>query len=99
MPVILVHQGPTLTQDRYEEAVKMINRWQSFHCGPRPTGPSKGSWSTPPDRETGGFRVVDLWESEEAVEPIRHDFGADPSGSRRDRHARDLRRPHVRLGR
>lgn len=66
MPVVLVHQGPTLTRERYEAAVRQV------------TG-GKGSLRTPADwpvegllvhaagQGHDGFRVVDLWESEEAA--------------------------------
>ena len=66
MPVILVHQGATLTQDRYEEAV-------------RKTTGGKGQLETPSEwsvdgllvhaagQASGGFRVVDVWESEAAA--------------------------------
>lgn len=66
MPVVLVHQGSTLTRERYEEAVRKV------------TG-GKGRLETPADwpvvgllvhaagQGAGGFRVVDLWESEGAA--------------------------------
>ena len=85
MPVVLVHQGPTLTQERYEEAVRKV------------TG-GKGRLETPADwpvegllvhaagQAEGGFRVVDVWESEAAagkfgefLMPILQELGvADP---------------------
>lgn len=64
MPVVLVHQGPGLTKETYEEAVRRI---------------SPGGLTSPADwpvdgllvhaagEAPGGFRVVDVWESEEAV--------------------------------
>jgi hypothetical protein len=66
MPVVLVHQGPTLTQERYEAAVRRLTA-------------GKGSMESPSDwpvggllvhaagEGSGGFRVVDMWESEEAA--------------------------------
>lgn len=66
MPVILVHEGPTLTRERYEAAVSKV------------TG-GKGTLETPADWPVEGllvhaagqgtehFRVVDLWETEEAA--------------------------------
>lgn len=66
MPVVLVHQGPTLTRERYEEAVRRV------------TG-GKGRLETPADwpvagllvhaagQGENGFRVVDVWESESAA--------------------------------
>ena len=66
MPVVLVHQGPTLTQERYEEAVRKL------------TGDGRGL-RTPADwpvegllvhaagQGGSGFRIVDVWESEGAA--------------------------------
>jgi len=66
MPVVLVHQGPTLTQERYEEAVRKL------------TGEGRGL-RTPADwpvegllvhtagQGGSGFRIVDVWESEGAA--------------------------------
>lgn len=66
MPVVLVHQGPTLTKERYEEAVRRL------------TGADRGL-RTPADwpvdgllvhtagQGEGGFRIVDVWESESAA--------------------------------
>ena len=81
MAVVLVHEGPTLTQERYEAAVRRV------------TG-GKGSLETPADwpvegllvhaagQGRTGFRVVDLWESEDAaaafgqiVMPILQEIG------------------------
>jgi len=65
MPVILVHQGPTLTRERYEKVIRSL------------TG-GKGRMETPADwpvegllvhaagEGEHGFRVVDVWESEDA---------------------------------
>jgi hypothetical protein len=64
MPVVLVSQGPTITQERYDEAVRRLS--------------GKGRMETPGDwpvegllahiagQSEGGFRVVDVWESEDA---------------------------------
>lgn len=66
MPVVLVHQGPTLTAERYEEAVRRL------------TGVARGL-RTPADwpvdgllvhtagQGGDGFRIVDVWESEGAA--------------------------------
>ena len=66
MPVVLIHEGPTVTQERYNEVVRAL------------TGSSKSRLQTPTDwpvegllvhtagQGDSGFRVVDVWESEEA---------------------------------
>jgi hypothetical protein len=65
MAVVIVHQGPTLTQEKYDEVVRRF------------TG-GRGRMESPSDWPVGGllvhaagqgeqgFRVVDVWESEEA---------------------------------
>ena len=81
MPVVLVHQGPTLTQERYEKAVMKL------------TGDGRGL-RTPADwpvdgllvhtagQGESGFRVIDVWESDgaaarfgEALMPILQEVG------------------------
>lgn len=66
MAVILVHQGPTLTQRRYEEAVKRINDGKLPLRTPA-DWPVEGLLVHAAGQGTSGFRVVDLWESEEAA--------------------------------
>ncbi len=66
MPVVLVHQGPTLTQERYEAAVRKVT-------GGRLPMQTPGDWPVEgllvhaAGQGSGGFRVVDLWESEAAA--------------------------------
>jgi len=67
MPIVAVFQGPTLTQTQYEESVRRL------------TG-GRGRLETPADwpvagllvhvagQGPNGFRVVDVWESEEAFQ-------------------------------
>ena len=83
MAVVLVHHGPSVTQERYEEAVKRL------------TG-GTGRLETPADwpveglivhiagQGENGFRVVDVWESEDACRrfgetlmPVLRDVGID----------------------
>lgn len=59
MPVIRVHQGPTLTQDRYEEAVKVINDGQ-FPLRTPADWPVEGLLVHGAGQGTGGFRVVEV---------------------------------------
>ena len=70
MPVVIVQEGPTFTQERYEEVVRRLSG-------------GKGRMETPGDwpvegllvhiagQGEHGFRVVDVWESEDAF----HRFG------------------------
>jgi hypothetical protein len=65
MPVVLVHQGPTVTQEGYEQVVR------SMMGKDRPQTP--GDWPVEgllvhaAGQGPNGFRVVDVWESEEAA--------------------------------
>jgi len=66
MPVVLVHQGPTLTQDRYEEAVKRVTGGKLALQTPA-DWPVEGLLVHAAGQGKSRFRVVDLWESEEAA--------------------------------
>jgi hypothetical protein len=66
MPVVLVHEGPTLTQERYEEAVRRITGGRS-RLETRSDWPVEGLIVHAAGQGPRGFRVVDLWESEEAA--------------------------------
>jgi hypothetical protein len=66
MPVVLVHEGPTLTQQRYEAAVMKITGGKRSLETPA-DWPVKGLLVHAAGQGTGSFRVVDLWESEEAA--------------------------------
>ena len=81
MPVVLVHEGPTLTRERYEEAVKRVTGGN----GPLRTPsdwPVDGVLVHAAGEGPRGFRVVDVWESAEAASrfgailvPILQDVG------------------------
>jgi len=64
MAVVLVHEGPTLTEERYEETVRRLSG------KPRVESPSdwpvEGLLVHIAGQSERGFRVVDVWESEEA---------------------------------
>lgn len=82
MPVVVVHDPPGFTREQYDQVVEKL------------TGGAKSVMDSPSDwpvegllvhtaGDTGdGFRVVDVWESEEAVnafaahlEPILQEVG------------------------
>ncbi|MBB3083696.1 hypothetical protein [Geodermatophilus sabuli] len=81
MPVVLVHEGPTLTQERYEETVRRLTGGR----GPleKPADwPVEGLLVHTAGQGPNGFRVVDVWESEEAARrfgekllPVLQDVG------------------------
>jgi hypothetical protein len=66
MPVILVQHGPTLTQERYEEAVRRVTGGDLPLRTPA-DWPVEGLLVHAAGQGEGGFRVVDVWESEEAA--------------------------------
>jgi hypothetical protein len=81
MPVVLVHQGPTLTQERYEEAVRKVTGGKGKLQDPA-DWPVDGLLVHAAGQGAGGFRVVDLWESADAAEkfgkvlmPIMQEIG------------------------
>lgn len=65
MPVVLVHQGPTLTQERYEETVRKLTGNSRLETPA--DWPVEGLLVHAAGPGEGGFRVVDVWESEDAA--------------------------------
>lgn len=69
MPVILVHES--ITKEQYEESIRKLTGG-----GDRVTSPSdwpvEGLLAHAAGQGPNGFRVVDVWESQEALEQ----FGA-----------------------
>lgn len=66
MPVVLVHQGPTLTQERYEAAVRRVTGGKARLQSPA-DWPVDGLLVHAAGQGVNGFRVIDLWETEEAA--------------------------------
>ena len=66
MPVILVHQGSGLTRESYENVVRSMTGKERMES---PTDwPVEGLLVHSAGEAEGGFRVVDVWESEEAAQ-------------------------------
>lgn len=65
MAVVLVHQGPTVTEEKYEEVVGKLAAGKSRMESPS-DWPVAGLLVHAAGQADGGFRVVDVWESEEA---------------------------------
>jgi len=65
MAVVAVFQGPTLTRERYEASVRELT-------GGRPRLEKPSDWPVEglllhvAGETPGGFRVIDVWQSEEA---------------------------------
>ena len=66
MPVVLVHQGPTLTEERYEEIVRKMTGGKSRPASPA-DWPVDGLLVHAAGQGKMGFRVVDVWESDVAA--------------------------------
>jgi hypothetical protein len=83
MPVVLVHQGPSVTQERYEETVRRLTGGKGRLESPS-DWPVEGLLVHAAGQSEQGFRVVDVWESEEAckrfgetLRPILQEVGID----------------------
>lgn len=66
MAVVLVHEGPTVTQERYEQVVAAITDGKS-RMESLSDWPVEGILIHAAGQGPNGFRVVDVWESEEAA--------------------------------
>jgi hypothetical protein len=83
MPVVLVHQGPSVTQERYDETVRRLTGGKGRLQSPS-DWPVEGLLMHAAGQSEQGFRVVDVWESEEAcrrfgevLTPILQEVGID----------------------
>lgn len=66
MPIVAIFQSPSLTQQTYEETVKRITGGTKKRMESRADWPVPGLLSHAAGQAANGFRVVDVWESEEA---------------------------------
>ena len=83
MAVVVVHQGPSLTQDAYEQAVQRITDGKS-RLESASDWPVEGLLVHTAGQGSSGFRVVDVWESEDAFKkfgetlgPVLQELGVD----------------------
>ena len=66
MAVVLVHQGPGLTRENYDEVVRRLAGKSKMES---PSDwPAEGLLVHAAGEGNNGFRVVDVWESEEAAQ-------------------------------
>jgi len=65
MAVVVVFQSPSLTQERYEESVRRLTGGRGRLESPS-DWPVEGLLVHVAGESGSGFRVVDVWESEEA---------------------------------
>jgi hypothetical protein len=70
MPIMAVHQVPSLTRERYEEVIRRLTGGK-----PRVESvtdlPFEGLLFHAAGQGKNGFCIVDIWESEEAVDRFR----------------------------
>jgi hypothetical protein len=83
VPVVAVFQGPSLTQERYEETVRRLTGGKTRLESPA-DWPVEGVLTHIAGQGENGFRVVDVWESEEefgrfteAMLPILQEVGVE----------------------
>ena len=83
MPVVAVFQGPSFTQENYEESVRRLTNGKSKVESPA-DWPVEGLLAHIAGEGKSGFRVVDVWESEDAFRsfgetlmPILQDMGVE----------------------
>ena len=83
MPVVAVFQAPSLTQERYEESVRRLTGGKSRLSSPA-DWPVEGLLAHVAGQGESGFRVVDVWESEDAFRrfgetlmPILQEIGVE----------------------
>jgi hypothetical protein len=74
MAVVFVHQGPTVTQENYEAVVKKLTdgkeKMESLS-----DWPVDGILVHAAGQTADGFRVVDVWESEEKCRAFGDQLG------------------------
>ena len=66
--VVLVHQAPGLTREQYEETVSRLTGGEKRRMESRSDWPVEGLLVHIAGDGPNGFRVVDVWESEEAAQ-------------------------------
>ena len=77
MLIMAVHQVPSLTQERYEEVIRRLTNGKSRVESPSDL-PFEGLLVHIAGQRENGFCIVDIFESEEAVEEFRQVMGAIP---------------------
>jgi hypothetical protein len=83
LSIVLIHQGPTLTREKYEEIVHRLTGGKDRLESPS-DWPVDGLLLHVAGESPQGFRVVDVWQSEdacnrfgEALGPILKEVGVD----------------------
>ena len=66
MPIVAIFQSPSLTQQTYEETVRRLTGGKKTRMESPADWPVRGLIVHAAGQGAHGFRVVDVWESEEA---------------------------------
>ena len=81
MSVVLIHQGPTVTRENYEASVQKLTGGKG-RMESRDDWPVEGLLVHITGQSAHGFRIIDVWESEEAcqkfgevLQPILEEVG------------------------
>lgn len=69
MPIMAVHQVPSLTQEKYEEVVRRLTG--KPRAGSVSEFPFDGLLFHAAGQGENGFCIVDIWETQEAVDRFR----------------------------
>ena len=84
MPVVTVFQPPNFTEEQYNETVRRVSGGKRERMESPADWPVEGLLVHIAGQGANGFRVVDVWESEEAfgkfgetLVPILQDLGID----------------------
>lgn len=84
MAVVAVFESPSLTQQQYEESVRRLTGGRLSRMEAASDWPVPGLLAHVAGQGKNGFRVVDVWESDEAfgrfgdhIMPILKDLGID----------------------
>jgi hypothetical protein len=96
MPVVVVHEGPTMTPEAYEKVVRKVTGGKSRLESPD-DWPVEGLIFHTAGQGASGFRVVDVWESQEKARPLCRAASSRLGRGGDYRPAGDLRSPHVRF--
>ena len=94
MPIVAVFQSPSLTRENYEESVRKLTNGKKSRMESAGDWPVKGLLVHIAGQSEKGFRVVDVWESEDAFRrfgerlmPIMKEIGIDTVPEIYDAHA------------
>ena len=77
MRIIALHQHPSLTRERYEEVVRRLTNGKS-RAESVSDFPFDGLLFHIAGEGPNGFCIVDVWESQEAVDRFREAMGTIP---------------------